>query len=382
LIRVGNGKNGGSNRLVGEKGFMRNTWDGGDIAHQVEVWTEVLRVLKPGGHLLSFGGTRTYHRMVCAIEDAGFEIRDQLAWLYGSGYPKSRNLKGDWEGWGTALKPAMEPIVVARKPFKGSVDNNVLRFGVGAININACRVPSKDKLQAGAGTTFKKMHEYEGRPGDGHKDEASVNRARVSVGSDPNGRWPANVIHDGSDEVRNSFPAASGQKAKVYGDEPTANGFSGAVKFSGMLHRQPSAEPRIEDDLSAARFFYCAKASRKDREAGMDGMPEQPLNWSSGAESPGTFQSCGTQRYVKNHHPTVKPTDVMRYLIRLVTPPGGIVLDPFMGSGTTGRACVQEQFSFIGIEKIQDYFEIAQRRVFADAPLFVDAMAEQVVASK
>jgi hypothetical protein len=258
--------------------FMGKAWDY-DVP-TVDVWREVLRVLKPGGHLLAFAGTRTQHRMAVPIEDAGFEIRDMIAWVYGSGFPKSRNLDGDWQGWGTALKPALEPITVARKPLMGTVAANVLEHGTGAINVDGCRVAAPDNQgkvwtrggnQKGASLTTNTtgQHQY--------------------IEASPLGRWPANLIHDGSDEP-----------CELLG--------------------------------SAARFFYCAKASKADRGDG-------------------------------NSHPTVKPTELMRYLCRLVTPPGGVVLDPFMGSGSTGKAAALEGFRFIGIEREAEYLEIARCRI-------------------
>lgn len=314
-----------------ELGFMGKSWDASGIAYSVEMWTEALRVLKPGGHLLAFSGSRTYHRMVCAIEDAGFEIRDQIMWVYGSGFPKSQNVSlaidkqagavghlaksfnmkggGDrsaefdgngrdfsirhepttdaarqWQGWGTALKPAHEPIVVARKPLIGTVAANVLAHGTGALNIDGCRV------------------------GD---------------------RWPANLIHDGSDEVLAVFPQAPGQMATASTSDTQRTG----QNVYGMMARGSNGSaPRVELDKSAARFFYCAKASKADRGAG-------------------------------NVHPTVKPTDLMAYLVRLVTPPGGTVLDPFTGSGSTGKACMREGFNFIGCELSPEYLVIAKARI-------------------
>lgn len=265
--------------------FMGRKWDY-DVP-SVEIWRECLRVLKPGGHLLAFAGTRTQHRMCVNIEDAGFEIRDMIAWVYGSGFPKSHNLKGDWEGWGTALKPALEPITVARKPFKGTVAQNVLEHGTGGINIDACRiegvVPSTIQGQsARAGEVY----------GADQRDQR-VFEPHVA------GRWPANLIHDGSEEV-----------VELFGD--------------------------------AQRFFYCSKCSKKDRDG--------------------------------SAHPTMKPTKLMAYLCRLVTPPGGIVLDPFMGSGSTGKAAMREGFGFIGIEREAEYFEIAQQRVKPNALAQLDLL--------
>lgn len=294
--------------------FMGKKWDY-DVPN-VEVWAECLRVLKPGGHLLAFAGTRTQHRMAVRIEDAGFEIRDMIAWVYGSGFPKSldvskaidkqagvwrgragsvssrngamsgpnyeRTPKGDpatdaakqWSGWGTALKPALEPITVARKPLVGTVAANVMEHGTGAINVDGCRVGSN------GGTTRSEQAPYAET---GWRTGHEILNLNL-------GRWPANLIHDGSDEVTRLMTGGE------------------------------------------ARFFYTAKAGKDDRDEG-------------------------------NAHPTVKPTDLMRYLCRLVTPPGGVVLDPFTGSGSTGKAAILEGFQFIGIEREAEYVEIAKARI-------------------
>ena len=305
------------------RGFMGLAWDATGIAYDPTLWRECLRVLKPGGHLLAFGGTRTAHRMVCAIEDAGFEIRDSILWIYGSGFPKSKNLAAEWEGWGSALKPACEPIVLARKPLaERTLEANVARFGTGALNIDACRVPAPE------GAVVRMAHFESGAKrgfGGGLKGGSRVSPQRQ-------GRWPANVIHDGSDEVLGHFPEAPGQLAPARNDgEPQGNSVYGALRH---VTRQP--EPRADSGdavrSTAARFFYCAKASRADRGDG-------------------------------NSHPTVKPTALMAYLCRLVTPPGGTVLDPFMGSGSTGVAATREGFRFIGVEKEPSYFEIARGRM-------------------
>lgn len=290
-----------------ELGFMGKAWDASGIANNVEMWREALRVLKPGGHLLAFSGSRTYHRMVCAIEDAGFEIRDQIMWVYGSGFPKSLNLSGDWQGWGTALKPAHEPIVVARKPLAGTVAANVLQFGTGALNIDGCRLEGKGGMRWEA-------------PRGGIWATDSAASARLV----PNekGRWPANLIHDGSEEVLAAFP-----QARSAGNSPSdSKTRDGVTSFSGKQG------PLYADSGSAARFYYAAKASKSDR-----------------GES--------------NVHPTVKPTELMRYLCRLVTPPGGTVLDPFAGSGSTGKACALERFQFIGFELDESYAAIAAARI-------------------
>jgi len=309
--------------------------------------TEAFRVLKPGGHLLSFSSARTYHRMTSGIEDAGFEIRDQIMWIFGSGFPKSHNLDGDHKGWGTALKPAHEPICVARKPLSGTVAANVQEFGTGAINIDECRIESEPmKPNTGKGALPR-------------RNESEVREAAAPSQPHELGRWPANVIHDGSDEVLDNFPDAQGQQGQITGNEPTANGFSGVVKFSGMINRVASLPPRIELDKSAARFFYCAKTSKEDRNEGCENIEAKQYSH----DGRGTPIENAYQRNSSNSHPTVKPTDLMQYLVRLVTPKGGIVLDPFMGSGSTGKACWLEGYNFISIEKEPEYFEIAKARV-------------------
>lgn len=333
-----------------------------------EDWArEASRVLKPGGYLLTFASTRTYHRMTCGVEAAGFEIRDQIGWAFGSGFPKSHN--GPWGG--TALKPAWEPICVARKPLIGTVDQNWKEHGTGALNIDGCRIQTAEALRAGAGGIPCRHDEHTPR---GRADEPSANSRYASEGGtdfamtpgprggDAKGRWPANLIHDGSDEVVALFPQSAGQSGAVTGDEPTGNGFSGVVYGHGGVSKRPPATPR-NDTGSAARFFYCAKADRADRNDGCEHMARKPLNWSSGTQNPGSFQAEGTDRTSPNHHPTVKPTDLMRYLCRLVTPAGGVVLDPFCGSGSTGRGAVLEGFRFIGIEREAEYIEIARARI-------------------
>ena len=300
-------------------------------------WGEqALRVLKPGGHLLSFASTRTYHRMVAGLEDAGFEIRDQIGWLFGSGFPKSRN--GEWGG--TALKPAWEPIVLARKPLAGTVERNWREHGVGGLNIDGCRVegPGGMRWEAPRGGIWK----------------TDVDADAVLVPNE-RGRWPANVIHDGSDEVLAAFPEAPGQLAKA---STSTRAFQNV--YGDMARGSVGADPRA-DSGTAARFFYCAKASRADRHAGLENPgPQLKTNC--------TLRQVETAELRGNIHPTVKPTALMRYLCRLVTPPGGLVLDPFLGSGSTGRGAVLDGFDFIGIEKDVEhgYVAIAEARI-ADA---------------
>jgi DNA modification methylase len=539
-----------------ELGFMNKRWDSTGIAYDVNVWRECLRVLKPGGHLLAFGGSRTYHRLACAVEDAGFEIRDQIMWVYGSGFPKSLDVSkaidkaagaerkvvgrnphyspgrkefgvmqsvGDtrnndrpcfnepdaperaasvtapatpdalrWQGWGTALKPAHEPLVLARKPLIGTVAANVLKWGCGALNIDGCRVDHDEPMK----TTVRSAPRYSGRT----MANGIVGGIQSTVASAaPLGRWPANVIHDGSDEVVAEFAKAgnAGALAPVRGTEPSQP----AKNVYGEYGRHVGTF--YGDSGSAARFFYCAKASKRDRDEGLeDGLEwldsielvdydgsiyslSEVLLWESRDQSPSTalngeallvrgtsgdttpersgngsctisygkplmaqsltgirfttstgtrktiasktlnslpvsntsdcteaaietLMACGLspvesvacislwrlittsagmayrpgaksvakptplqisgsgalrQRLARNIHSTVKPTALMRYLCRLVTPPGGVILDLFMGSGSTGKAAVLEGFGFVGIEKEAEYLAIAERRI-------------------
>lgn len=324
----------------GAAGFMGKQWDTGEVAFSEEFWAEVLRVLKPGGHVVAFSGTRTYHRMAVAIEDAGFEIRDQLGWVYGSGFPKSHNQHGDWEGWGTALKPAWEPICLARKPLAGTVAANLEAWGVGAINVDGCRVGDEEtvRIQGEAEIGFH-----------------GGNHAPGLVTGSPLGRWPANIVHDGSDEVLAAFPDAPGQMAKAAEGEDRRKDQN---VYGAMTRGSNGATPRIEIDKSAARFFYCAKASRADRDAGLEQMEKRPA---AGVGALRDGDRTASQR--ANTHPTVKPSTLMQWLARLVTPPGGVILDPFMGSGSTGKAAVLEGFQFIGCEREDEYMPIATARI-------------------
>jgi site-specific DNA-methyltransferase (adenine-specific) len=329
-----------------ELGFMGKKWDCSGIAYDGPFWAEVRRVLKPGAHLVCFGGTRTYHRMASAVEDAGFKIRDQLAWVFGSGFPKSHNLAGAHAGWGTALKPAWEPIVLARKPLIGTVAANVARHGTGALHIEACRI-GEAEIKTMGGSKGGTVAEF------GFSKEFS--------GSAHLGRWPANLAHDGSPEVVALFPAEAGAASPVAGDEPSdlfGHGIcSPRERVPGVFHA---------DTGSAARFFYCAKASAADREAGLseaittDGRTTSIDNACLRGET--------TRR---NTHPTVKPTALMRWLVRLVTPMGGHVLDPFNGSGSTGVACLLEGMRYTGIEREAPYLAISRARLTeAAGPLF------------
>ncbi len=380
---------GGRQRGAKRRQCATPEWDRAPItdmqAYQAwcETWAiEALRLLKPGGHLLAFGGTRTYHRLACAVEDAGFEVRDQIGWLYGQGFPKSRDVSKaideefgaerevvgpnewaargglvqantygapsrppetapttdaarQWAGWGTALKPAWEPILVARKPLVGTVAENVLDYGTGAINVDGCRValtgesnPSIARRATAARTG------WDNRGGAIMNDRRAPERYREYHPSEALGRWPANVVHDGSDEVMEAFAAYGDRRSAYPGRQDLADAYVGAPVSSTGVTGFPNATAgrSLSDSGTAARFFYCAKASRAERGEG-------------------------------NRHPTVKPLALMQWLARLVTPPGGLVLDPFMGSGTTGLAAMYEGFAFVGVDNDGDSFETADRRL-------------------
>lgn len=384
--------------------FMGKDWDHGVPGEHF--WQEVSRVLKPGAHLLAFGGTRTFHRLTCAIEDAGFEVRDCLMWLYGSGFPKSldaskamdkaagaeracnlvptkrgnlpeqagpiacgatgmRNesapvtaLARQWQGWGTALKPAWEPIILARKPLIGTVAANVERYSTGAVNVDGCRIGTEDRLQGS--TVGNDMRG--GHFGAGHR--AAVDGPVFE--QSPAGRWPANLILD-----EDAGAMLDGQSGKLTSGVAVRRN-SGGKTFGGEIPKPPMYDMAYPDSGGASRFFYCAKASRSERNAGLEGLEEKvyaPSGGAQGAASRGEGydegQGIGLNRVSlrQNHHPTVKPIALMRYLCRLVTQPGGTVLDPFMGSGSTGCGAVQEGFAFTGVEIDADYLEIASRRI-------------------
>jgi site-specific DNA-methyltransferase (adenine-specific) len=286
-----------------ELGFMGKKWDASGIAYDVTLWEQCLRVLKPGGHLLAFGGTRTYHRMTCAIEDSGFEIRDCIVWLYGSGFPKSHNLNNDWDGWGTALKPANEPIVLARKPLAGTVAANVTEYGTGAMNIDGTRIATDDRFSGGP----------RGKSG----FAAGYDSDGWTAGSDK-GRWPANVI----------------------------------------------ANENMNEEW--VKYFFTPKASRTERNAGLTALEWKHTDFGGGGKPGAGFNEVTHGKapaHAPNNHPTVKPLALMRYLVRLITPPGGTVLEPFAGSGTTLMAAVMEGCNAIGCEITDEYIEIIERRV-------------------
>lgn len=308
-----------------EFAFMGKQWDATGIAYSLDLWREVLRVLKPGGHLLAFGGTRTYHRMTCAIEDAGFEVRDSLHWLYGTGFPKSLTSNtGMPEGQGTALKPGHEPIVLARKPLEGTVAANVQKWGTGGLNIDGCRIGTERRVNAPASSMGSNGIMNHGR--EWTKQNAGPNECV--------GRWPANVLLDEDAaaelDAHSGFLPPPGNK-RVTATTRTGSRDGAVGDFVGG-GRPRIMHPARDSGGGASRFFYVAKPSRQERGAG-------------------------------NNHPTVKPLVLMRYLVRLVTPSRGLVLDPFAGSGTTGLAAMLEGFAFAGIERDARYVRLAERRI-------------------
>lgn len=417
-----------------ELGFMGKKWDNSGIAYSVELWTQCLRVLKPGGHLLSFGGTRTWHRVAVAIEDAGFDVRDSIAWMYGSGFPKSLDVSkaidkaagverevvsenryagrrieasgpknGDntygefgipggitapstpeakqWEGWGTALKPAFEPIVVARKPLIGTVAENVLTHGTGGLNIDGSRIGTETIVSRG------------GRSGAVTGDERTgaalgMYGAHEPLNTEHQGRWPANVILD--------------EYSAELLDEQSGISRDGTATNRNRTGKKPNEVyaggwGNLNEDVSyggsggASRFFYVAKASKRDRNEGLEDLPTRAATELTGrregskglsgsvehGNSTNPFANSGSVEPRQNFHPTVKPTDLMRYLIKLVTPPGGVVLDPFTGSGSTGKAAILEGFRFIGCELTEDYIQIIEGRL-----QHAEAMAAEAEAKK
>lgn len=387
-----------------ELGFMNKGWDASGIAYNVEMWKECYRVLKPGGFLLSFGGTRTYHRVACAIEDAGFELKDCIMYVFGSGFPKSHDLskaldkelkmertevigysrgvtvasednqygginRGSvgikqtgidlpitapaseiakkYSGFGTALKPAYEPIILAKKPINAkNIASNLIKYGTGGINIDGCRVECDSKGSFPTGY---------------HSTDTTVGKIRNEFRMEdrnPNGRWPANFIHDGSEEVIELFPNTKSSKPS----EKNKDGGDYPENHTMELGFKKLQRTGFDDKGSVARFFYCAKASKQDRNEGCEDLEEKQYS-SDGRETPNETAYQRNNSVSSNNHPTVKPTELMRYLVKLVTPPDGIVLDPFMGSGSTGKAAMLEGFKFIGIELNKEYVEISKRRI-------------------
>lgn len=322
--------------------FMGKDWDHG--IPSVHFWSDMLRIAKPGAMLLAFGGTRTFHRLAVAIEDAGWQIRDCLMWLYGSGFPKSHNLHGQFEGWGTALKPAWEPIIVAMKPLDGTFAENAEKWGVAGLNVDGGRVGASGGGWNGLGSTHDESQWRLNNP-DGMQRQS--------------GRWPANLLLD--EEAAGMLDGQSGNSSTVYypiGQRDTETESKGMFSMHGKGRHSPG------DSGGASRFFYVAKSGRSERNEGCDGIEEKPLNWSSGTKNPGSFQAEGTKKIASNNHPTVKPLNLMKYLCILTrTPTGGIVLDPFAGSGTTLWAAEFHNRPWIGIEMNSEYVAIAEARL-------------------
>lgn len=333
--------------------FMNKHWDY-DVP-EIKLWSEVLRVLKPGGHCLVACGTRTQHRMAVNLEDAGFEIRDLIAWIYGSGFPKSLNVgkavdklqdTSEFEGYGTALKPAMELWTLCRKPLsEKSVAENVLKWGTGGINIDGCRVETSD------------VYSYKKCGGSSFNVGGGIDGTReYPAENNPQGRFPANIIHDGSEEVLRLFPET---KVGARRKGQLRHTKDGDINFTGNTY---TTKDYPANEGSASRFFYCAKASKSERNAGLEGFEERENSGSYEFRVDGSLDGKPTKPKA-NFHPTVKPVSLMRYLCRLITPKNGTVLDCFMGSGSTGIGAVLEGFNFTGIEKEKEYCEIAEARI-------------------
>lgn len=419
-----------------ELGFMNKSWDSTGIAFKKETWQNCFEVLKPGGYLLAFGGSRTYHRIACAIEDAGFEIRDCVMYLYGTGFPKSmdiakalegkltlgssnpkdfKKLNGEqvtrgnwgyatmqleqgyrnknydteaesetylgklepttdlakeWQGWGTCLKPAYEPIIVARKPFKGSVVDNIIKYRVGGLNIDECRV--------GETRDIKKVNIIKNSGRFGYDDD------KIETGE---GRFPANVITDGSEEVAKGMPNTTSQYNPEGKHQNEINRKNEDILKYGYKQR---IETGFNDSGSAMRYFYSAKASKKDRDEGLDAFQDKTFHSVLNQKNGSGDRLDGAKTPIrKNIHPTCKPTELMQYLVRLVSPKGATILDPFMGSGSTGKAVMFENrerdanYKFIGIELTDEYLPIAQARIeYARDKFKYDLEQEKVTKGK
>lgn len=347
-----------------EYGFMGNAWDRSGIAFDVEFWKRCYVKLKPGGYLLSFGSTRTFHRMVSAIEDAGFEIRDSIVWLFGSGFPKSMNIG---EGMGTALKPAHEYICVARKPLEGkNITENILKYGTGGINIDACRIDFKSQEDFKS-ATFGRGTDILG----GNYVGATHSSGKTNIEANPLGRFPANVILD---EFAGTLIDEQAPETGAFA--PVKKGHTGKSKgiYGDYAQKGDDGDTFYDDKGGASRFFYCAKADRRERNAGLEQFKAKPLIWSSGTQNPGSFQSDGTNRSSQNYHPTVKPIKLIQYLQRLVTPKGGLTYDPFGGSGTCALAAQNEGFNWILSEISTEYADIAEKRIYHNGGLFQETL--------
>jgi site-specific DNA-methyltransferase (adenine-specific) len=439
-----------------ELGFMGKTWDNSGIAYSLELWQQCLRVLKPGGHLLAFSGSRTYHRMVVSIEDAGFEIRDMISWISNKTFPKSLNIgkaidkalgaerkvigklsnpahsimseskkhlsqditapssldAQKWDGWGTGLKPTVEPIVMARKPVEGTVGNNVLTYGTGGLNIDASRI----------GADMSEFFSKTGNPRSGKGHLRSYGATGDFGGDEANppsqqGRWPANLILSHTESCQPTgktikSKTGAGKRTATFGTQDTQSGGDGSGGWSGYEYEtevyecvegcpvktldeqsgqsksqggqkslgafrngdvygsgkdiREAGDPGYGDSGGASRFFYVAKASKRDRNEGLEDLPTLNRYQAGGVGGTGgkrDVEVAINATPTANFHPTVKPTELMRYLVKLITPPGGTVLDPFTGSGSTGKAAILEGFDFIGIELTEDYWPIIEGRL-------------------
>ena len=337
------------------KGFMGKEWDGGDIAFRPETWELALKLLKPGGYILAFSASRNYHRMAVAIEDAGFEIRDQMMWLYGSGFPKSLNLGN---GWGTALKPAHEPIVMARKSLEGTNKQNMEKYGVGGINIDGCRIegevkhpPNNPDFRDAAKQAMAK----------GGVDKLSFGQDRDA----PIKRKTTNRKSRSKDRVWTDGNSGMKAEGSQFADADPKGRFPANVMHGGL-------------ETEWAKYFYCPKVSKSERNQGLEDFPVKKSKGGGGTSNDTWYEDdvnsasgkFGSEKAPsKNTHPTVKPQELMKYLCRMVTPKGGTVLDIFMGSGSTGMAAKDEGFDFIGIERDKEYFNIAEKRIKITAPL-------------
>jgi site-specific DNA-methyltransferase (adenine-specific) len=396
-----------------ELGFMGKRWDSSGIAYSVELWQQCLRVLKPGGHLLAFSGSRTYHRMVVAIEDAGFEIRDMISWISNKTFPKSLNIgkaidkaagaerevigkhsapagksavmtgsrsvteagfwaRGDtdvditapatdeakqWDGWGTGLKPTVEPIVMARKPVEGTIANNVLTYGTGGLNIDGSRIRMTAEDEKKSYNNWK-PEGYEAK-----ENIYDIGNKIIASEQNSQGRWPANLILD--EDTAELLDEQSGiTKGKPGMTNLGKFSFTVGEKVEGVKH---GSQKGLGDTGGASRFFYVAKASKRDRNEGLEELGESVAgSYSGNVANKGNkigAQPDKPNQPAKNFHPTVKPTSLMEYLIKLVTPPGGVVLDPFTGSGSTGKAAILQGFDFIGIEMTEEYLPIIEGRL-------------------
>ncbi len=390
-----------------ELGFMGKHWDKQGVSFDAETWRRISGYCLPGAPLLSFGGPRTWHRLVCAIEDAGWEIRDTLMWLYGSGFPKSLDISKaidkaagaerevigpnpnavgrtsnktggrliggheedrgavdvltapatdaakEWQGYGTALKPAWEPICLAMKPLDGTYAHNALTHGAAGLNIDGARIPLDGEADVSA-----RQRQHDGTD-NGFRFAKSMTGKEVLTYK-PEGRWPANLILD--EEAAAMLDEQSGESTSRSGmPRKGVNGNGWGMTHTGAEY---------DDHGGPSRFFYCAKASRAERDAGCEGLEVRPLLWSAGTQNPGSFQSANTMRAAKNDHPTVKPLALMTYLVKLISPPSNaVILDPFMGSGTTGLACRKLGVRFIGVDISEHNCEIALKRMGLQKPV-------------